>query len=162
MNASRPRHLLAAAGVGAVLGFVVAKVFERSGGSALPVPWTALVLMLGIAVAVLVVAWPVRRWTRGRRDPSFDALRAARAAVLAKAASHSGAALIGWFAGQGLAVAGDLAIEPRRDRFTVALVAVLLAAAVTGAGLVAERWCRRPPDPDERDVDRDRQPGGHR
>ena len=149
MRASRPRHLLAAVGVGAVLGFVVAKVFERSGGSALPVPWTALVLMASMAVAVLVVAWPVRRWNRGRRDRGLDALRAARAAVLAKAASHSGAALIGWFAGQGLAVAGDLAIEPRRDRFTVALVAVLLAAAVTAAGLVAERWCRRRPGPDE-------------
>jgi hypothetical protein len=149
VNASDPRHLLAAAGVGAVLGFVVAKAFERSGGSALPVPWTALLLLAAIAVAVLVVAWPVRRWNHGRRDRRFDALRAARAAVLAKAASHSGAALMGWFAGQGLAVAGDLAIEPRRDRFTLALAAVLLAAAVTAAGLVAERWCRRRPDDDE-------------
>ena len=69
--------------------------------------------------------------------------------MLAKAASHAGAALIGWFAGQGLAVVGDLTIEPRRDRFTVALVAVLLAAAVTVSGLVAERWCRRTDSDDD-------------
>ncbi len=149
MRQSRPPHLLAAAGIGLVVGFGVARAFEAGGGQALPVPWTALVLMTAMAVAVLVVAWPVRRWNRGKRDRRFDPLRAARAAVLAKAAAHSGAALVGWFLGQGLAVVGDLTIEPRRDRFTLALVAVLVATAVTTAGLVAERWCRRRPDRDD-------------
>ena len=155
MTGSRPKVLVLAALVAAVLGFAAAQAFEARGGQPLPVPWTALVLLLAMAVSVLVVAWPVRRWNRGDRARRLDPLRAARAAVLAKAASHAGAALIGWFGGQGLAVVGDLTIEPRRDRFTVALVAVLLAAAVAVAGLVAERWCRRRPDPDERDLPRD-------
>lgn len=149
MRESRPLHLLAAAGLGLVLGYVVAKGFELGGGQALPVPWSAMVLLTAIAVSVLVVAWPVRRWNRGKRDRRFDPLRAARAAVLAKAAAHSGSALVGWFLGQGIAVVGDLTIEPRRDRFTLALVAVLLATAVTASGLVAERWCRRRPDRDD-------------
>ena len=162
MTGSRPKVLVVAALVAAVLGFAVAQSFEARGGQPLPVPWTALVLLLAMAVSVLVVAWPVRRWNRGDRSRPLDPLRAARAAVLAKAASHAGAALIGWFAGQGLAVVGDLTIEPRRDRFTVALVAVLLAAAVTVSGLVAERWCRRRPDPDERDQRDDRGRDDHR
>jgi predicted Co/Zn/Cd cation transporter (cation efflux family) len=149
VTGTQPRHLLVGALVAGVLGFVVDRWVESSGGSPLPVPWSALVGMVAIAVGVVVVAWPVRRWNRGDRSRRLDPLRAARAAVLAKAASLSGAILVGWFAGQGLGALGDLTIEPRRDRFVLAMVAVLVATLVLVAGLVGQRWCRRPPDEDE-------------
>ena len=149
MRGTQPRHLLVGAGVAAVLGFVVARWVESSGGSPLPVPWSALAGMVAIAAGVVIVAWPVRRWNHGDRSRRLDPLRAARAAVLAKAASLSGAILVGWFAGQGAAALGDLTIEPRRGRFVLAMVAVLVATLVLVAGLVGQRWCRRPPDEDE-------------
>lgn len=151
MTTSRPKILLLAAFAATVVSFVLARFRESTGGTPLPVPWSAVVGMLAIALSVLVVAWPVRRWNAGRRDRRLDPLRAARAAVLAKAASHCGALLCGWFLGAALAVAGNLGIEPRRERFVLALVALGVAGGVAAAGLVAERWCRLPQDHDDDD-----------
>ena len=50
MTGNRPRVLLAAALVAAVVGFALSRLFESGGGRPLPVPWTALVLMTTIAV----------------------------------------------------------------------------------------------------------------
>lgn len=132
-----------------VAAFAGLTVWESVGGGPVPTPWSALVAMAVIAVSVLVVAWPVRRWNAGVRDRRLDPLRAARAAVLAKAASHCGALLVGWYLAQGLVVAGDLGIQPRRERFVASGIALLVAVCVVVAGQVAERWCRLPEDPDD-------------
>lgn len=149
MTATSFRVLAVLTLVATAVGFSVLRLWESSGRGAFPLPWSALVGMTVIAGAVLVVGWPVRQWNDGRRDRRLDPLRAARTAVLAKASSHSGALLVGWYAGQGLVVLPDLAIEPRRERLVLCLLAVVAAAAMVVAGLVAERWCRLPPDDDE-------------
>ncbi len=156
MTPTKPQTLLLIALVTTVLGFALARVWEAAGARPLPVPWTAVLGMLVIAVAVLVVTWPVRRWNAGHRDRRLDPLRAARSVVLAKAASMCGALLGGWYLGQALVVLGDLGIEPRRERFAAAVLSVLAAVAVLVAGLVAERWCRLPPDSDDGDGRDDR------
>lgn len=142
MTATRIRVLALLAFVAAVVGFSTVRVWESAGRGAFPLPWSALAGMLVIAAAVLVVGWPVRRWNAGHRDRRLDPLRAARAAVLAKASSLAGALLVGWYTGQGLVVLPDLAIEPRRERLVVSALAVAAAATMVAAGLVAERWCR--------------------
>jgi len=148
LNATKFRVLALLAVVAAVIGFSAMRVWESSGHGPFPLPWSALVGMLVIAAAVLVVGWPVRRWNNGERDRRIDPLRAARTAVLAKASSHSGALLVGWYAGQALVVVPDLGIEPRRDRLVLSVLAVLAATAMVVSGLVAERWCRLPEDDD--------------
>ncbi len=151
MTGSRPRVLVLLAVSAVVVGFAVVRAWESSGGRPLPLPWTALVAMAAIGVSVLALAWPVRRWNAGHRDRPLDPLRAARAAVLAKAASHCGALVSGWYLGQSLVLVTDLDIQPRRDRFVLAAVAVVAALGVVAAGLVAEHWCRLPDDPDDED-----------
>jgi hypothetical protein len=135
----------------AVVAFAGLTVWESMGGGPVPTPWSALVAMVVIAVSVLVVAWPVRRWISGVRDRRLDPLRAARAAVLAKAASHCGALLVGWYLAQALVVVGDLGLLPRRDRFVASGIALVVAVGVVVAGKVGERWCRLPEDPDDPD-----------
>lgn len=152
MTASRPRVLALLAMLATLLGFVSVRLWESSGGGSLPLPWTAVVAMAAIAVSVLALAWPVRQWNAGRRDRALDPLRAARAAVMAKAASHCGALVSGWYLGQALVLVSDLAVEPRRDRFVLAVGAVLAALVVVAAGLVAEQWCRLPDDRSDDDV----------
>lgn len=159
MTPTKARNLWLLALVGAVLGWSVARLLESSGGT-LPLPATALAAMLVIAVAVLVVGWPVRRWNHGDRSRPLDPLRAARTAVLAKAASHSGALLAGWYLGQGLTLVADLAIEPRRERLLLSGLAVVTAGLMTAAGLVTERWCRLRDGDDDPDLETDRD-GGH-
>lgn len=149
MTATSFRVLALLAVIATAVGFSAMRVWESSGRGAFPLPWSALAGMLVIAVAVLVVGWPVRRWNGGRRDRRLDPLRAARTAVLAKASSHSGALLAGWYAGQALVVLPDLAVEPRRERLLLAVLAVVAAGSMVVAGLVAERWCRLPDDEDD-------------
>ncbi|HEX5534933.1 MAG TPA: DUF3180 domain-containing protein [Actinomycetales bacterium] len=151
MKATKWPALVLLALVGVVLGWSVTRVLE-SGGSVMPLPVTALVAMLVIATAVLVVGIPVRRWNRGDRSRRLDPLRAARTAVLAKASSHSGALLIGWYLGQGLTLIPDLHIEPRRSRLIVAVLAMLAALTMVVAGLITERWCRLPDGDDDPDA----------
>jgi hypothetical protein len=150
VKATRWPALVLLALVGVVLGWSVTRVLE-SGGSVMPLPVTALAAMLVIAAAVLVVGIPVRRWNRGDRSRRLDPLRAARTAVLAKASSHSGALLVGWYLGQGLTLLPDLHIEPRRARLVMAALAVLAALTMVVAGLITERWCRLPDGDDDPD-----------
>lgn len=149
MTATTFRVLAVLALVAGVVGFSAMRLWESAGRGAFPLPWSALAGMLVIAGAVLAVGWPVRRWNHGQRDRPLDPLRAARTAVLAKASSHSGALLVGWYAGQALVLLPDLAIEPRRERLVACLLAVATAGAMVAAGLVAERWCRLPDEDDQ-------------
>ena len=127
------------------VGWAVARVLRSQNGSPLSVPVGSMLLLVLIAVAVLATAWPVRRWTTGGvRSGFFTPLRAARAAVMAKAASHCGAVLLGWWAGHAVFLLPDLAIESLRSAFWRLVVGMLLALGVIVAGLVAERWCRLP------------------
>lgn len=118
-----------------------------SGRDPLPLSWPAVVGTLALVVVVIAAGLPVRRWVRGQRDRALDPLVAARTAVLAKASAYGGAALVGWYLGQGLLILPDL-VGARRERFIVALVAAAAAVGVSVAGFVVQRWCRIPPDDD--------------
>lgn len=142
MKPTSPRVLVFIATLAAVVGWVGARIWQASGGSPLPVPVAAMMLLVAIAVIVLVAAWPVRQWSAGVRHRAYDPLRAARAAVLAKASSHSGALLVGWYLGQALLLLPDLAIQSRSEAAIRFLIGAAAALAAVIAGLVAERWCR--------------------
>ena len=88
----------------------------------------------------------------GRRERRLDPLLAARIAVLAKASAYAGGALTGWYLAQAVVVLPDL-VGDRRARFVVSLLSALAAAVLAAAGLVAQRWCRRPDDENGRDGD---------
>jgi len=147
----RWRTLLLVAVCAAVLSWAGLGALDSRGGAALPLPWTAPVALVVLAVAVISAGWPVRRWNQGHRDRPLDALRAARAAVLARAAGVTGAALAGGYAGMALVLLPTVDIEPRRARLLLALGAAVASIVLSVAGIVVERWCRLPPpDTDER------------
>lgn len=132
---------------------------RASGGGTTPTPPLVVALVTAaLAVAVLVVAWPVRRWNAGERDTPLNPLRAARTVALAKASALAGAVLTGgWvgFVGVALPVV-VLTSQPERVLASAAVVLASLGLAV--AGLVAERWCMIPPEDD----DQAGGPGAHR
>ncbi len=152
---TRATSLAALAVAAALLGGFVAWWLQTSGRAPLPLPATSAVVLLAMAVIVLVLGWPVRRWTRGDRNHVLDPLRAARTVALAKAAAYGGAIFLGWYFGVGFGLVNSLSIDVRRERFELAMITAVAALALCAAGLVVERWCRRPPDSDE-DVE---QPG---
>jgi hypothetical protein len=148
MRTARVRTLLAVAVVAALAGWLVLDALRRSGGDPLPVPWTAPAGLVVLAGIVLAAGREVRRWVQGRRSRPIDPLVAARTAVLAQAAGYVGALLVGWYVAQALVILPAVVGE-RRTRLFWALGTALASALLAVAGLVAQRWCRRPPDEDE-------------
>lgn len=126
------------------VAWLLLDLLTGAGRTSPPLPWTAAAGTLALAVVVVSVGLPVRRWVNGHRERPLDPIFAARAFVLAKAACYGGAVLAGWYLAQALTLAPDLVGE-RRPRFLVALIALLAALAVTVAGFLVQRWCRVPP-----------------
>jgi hypothetical protein len=149
--------VLLAALVAAVAGWVGVRLWLSGGHEVPTVPWTTPGVLLLVAVAVVVLGWPVRRWTRGHRDRPLDPLRAARTVVLAKAAQYAGALFAGWYLGLGLAVLPTVDVGPRRSVLLRAAVTGVAAVVVWLAGVLVERWCRVDDsgDHDEQSADRE-------
>ena len=131
---------------GAIWLFVV-----RSGQLVASPSWLAGMLLLVMAALVLWFARPVRQHLRGSASSATteQALRAARAVVLAQASALTGAAVTGWYLGQLLVVLSDLELIANHERAWWLGLQVLVALLLVAAGLVAQSWCRVPPPPED-------------
>lgn len=145
MTPARPWPAVLAAIVVTALGWAGLRLWTRSGGTYVPLPWTAVAGTAALALVVLALGTPVRRWVSGRRDRALDPLVAARTVVLAKAAAYGGAVLVGWYAAQALVILPDV-VGARRTRLVLATLAAVASLGVSVAGFVVQRWCRVPPD----------------
>ena len=145
MRPARPSSALLVALVATAVAWFALDLWTASGGRLLPLPWFAAIAIAVVAVVVLVLGWEVRRSVRGERPTPVDPLAAARVVVLAKAAVYGGAVLVGWYAGQALVLVSDVSVT-RGERLVVAGASAASAAVLAGAGLLAQRWCRLPPD----------------
>lgn len=115
-------------------------------GSLVPRPsWLAAILLAGMAAFVAGFAWPVRSYLLSRSTRRLDPLRAARVVVLAQAATLTGAAAAGWYAGQLAVVAGGLSLVANEDRLWRLTILVGAGVVLSIAGLVAQHWCRVDP-----------------
>jgi len=139
-----------AAAFTAAIGWLLLDFWSDQGGRMPPQSYVAAVAILVVAAVVVVLGWEVRRSVRGERKPPMNPLAAARVAVLSKAAVYGGAVLTGWYAALGLSLLDD-ATGVRRERLLTSAAAAVASAVLVGAGLLAQRWCRLPPDDDNPD-----------
>lgn len=146
---TRVGPLLLLAGLAFALSTAVLQLRQAAGGSTAAPPLVAIVTVAGLAVAVLVVAWPVRRWNSGVRERPLNPLRAARTLALAKAAALAGAVLTGGWLGFVAVALPLVSISAQAERAVAAGAVVLASLGLTVAGLVAERWCMIPPEDDD-------------
>ena len=141
MTPTRPATLLGVAAAFAVLGYLLV---ELAYGSLPALPLYAPVTIVLLAIVEAGMARVVRHRLAGRGRP-LDPLQAARAAVLSKASSTTGALLLGGYGG---VLAWML---PRRDELAladrdaaVAGLSVLACLGLVAAALLLERSCRTP------------------
>jgi len=136
---TRPATLLGLAAAFAVLGYVLVEVAY---GSLPALPLYAPVTIVLLAVVEAAMARVVRDRLAGTGRP-LDPLQAARAAVLAKASSTTGALLLGGYGGVLawlLPRRGELALADRDA--VVAGLSVLACLGLVVAALLLERSCR--------------------
>lgn len=149
----RPTRLctLAALATGfALLAFLGAEVAY---GELQVLPWFAPVSLVLLAAVEAGMAKVVRDRLAGRRDARgrprgrpLHPMQVARAAVLAKASSPTGAVLLGAYVGLLAYVLPDH--ERLRHDLVVSAVSALACLALVVAALQLERACRAPQDPD--------------
>jgi hypothetical protein len=145
MRPTSPGLLLGLAGIAGVTVWALVGFWTVSSG--LPfVPWSAAVIIWFAAVAIGIAALVLRPRLRGaEKAKPMSPFAAARLAALALASSRTGALLVGGYLGYGVVVLGNLDTEYRRRALAVAVVSALGSAALLGAGLLLERFCRLPP-----------------
>ncbi|HEV7909095.1 MAG TPA: DUF3180 domain-containing protein [Pseudonocardiaceae bacterium] len=150
MTFTKPRDLVAAA---VIAGVLVHLLLRLAYGSMPPLPTSAGVTLLVIAVIDLVLGFVLRaRILRKRGTRPVQPLTAARAVALAKASSVLGAIMLGAWA------AVLIFVVPVRGQFSAAandmisaIVGVASAAVLIGAALWLEYCCKAPTDPHEKD-----------
>jgi hypothetical protein len=147
MQRTRRANLVLVGAVVGLLSYAVLAMLLTRGLGPVPVPGITWAAIGALAVVVLLLGRSVRRFTEGR-PTRMDALAAARVAVLAKAGSHSGAALAGYFAAQGLSALANLGAPMLADHAWSAGAAALACLVLVAVSLVVESWCELPPDDD--------------
>jgi hypothetical protein len=148
---ARASAAVVTAALTAAIGWLLLDLWSRQGGTTPPQSYAAAAAIAVVAAVVVVLGWEVRRSVRGERTPRINPLAAARIAVLAKAGVYGGAVLTGWYVALGLSALDD-ASGVRRERLLAAGAAAIASAVLVVAGLLAQRWCRLPPDDDDPDA----------
>lgn len=151
MTRTKPLNLLVFAVLGVAVMWFVETALAASGHPVIIPPFTLAIALVLIGAIIVVMAWPVRRVSRGTKNARVDPFYATRVVMLAKACSLGGAIL----AGGGLGIAGYLlsrSVVPGVGSVTMGIATAVGALILLVGGLVAEHWCTIPPDDDEKDA----------
>lgn len=141
--------LLAVALVVGALSWMGWKVYANQGHLLPSVSWFAAMLLLLLAALVVSAGLPVRRFLKGQSTRTLNPLRAARTLILAQASALTGAAALGWYAGQTVLVLPDLDFGSNRTLLWRLATAGASALVLMAAGLWTQRMCRIDPPKDD-------------
>jgi ABC-type thiamin/hydroxymethylpyrimidine transport system permease subunit len=140
---TRPRLLLILAVLGAAVGFATVLLWDAVTGRTLPVPLTAALTLVVLALALFLWALAIRpRLLRKPDTRPLSPFVAARTAALAMAASRTGAIVAGFYLGTAIVFAMNFSTPIAAERFWYALGCVSAAVLVTLAALWLEYLCR--------------------
>jgi hypothetical protein len=156
MKRTRPSTIIAFTLGGLVVGYLLDLAIVTAGSKALVPPISLAITLVGVAVIVVALAWPIRRAVKGKATKHLDPFRAMRIAVLAKACSLSGALVLG----VGLGITLFLitrSVVPSASTIWLALATAIGAGLLLAGGLVAEWCCTLPPD----DTDTEKEEHAH-
>jgi len=136
---------------GAVIGYIVELILQTSGGHLVLPPYTLSVTLFVIAVAVLLLAIPIRRRVTGKRKAPLNPFYAVRVAVLAKASTLVGSLLVGF----ALGVTSFVLLRPTTPSWELlgpGIAELVSSAVLLAAGLIAEFLCTLPPDDNDKEA----------
>ncbi|MDX6262648.1 MAG: hypothetical protein QOH84_4336 [Kribbellaceae bacterium] len=142
------RLLIAIVVLGAAIGWTLVQAIESGGGVAPTVSWLTLVAWSFLAALLFAAARNTHQRIQVRRE-RVEASRAVFLLLIGKASAFVGALCTGVYAGFALSFLGAVSSSGPRNRVITAGVAAVISVLVVTAGLMLERACRIPDDPDE-------------
>ena len=147
---TRIRSLVALFFVGGLLGyaFVRISIAVSDNGVAPQIQWSSVIILLAAGAIVLVLANSTFR-TVHRDRRRMDSRRAVRFLLLAKASALVGAIVAGAYLGFALNFINELNVALPQTRVIRSVCAAIAAVVMVVAGLLLERACRVPKDPED-------------
>jgi hypothetical protein len=140
--------LVAIVVLGAAIGWTVVKVVESGGGVAPTVSWLTMVAWSFLAALLFVAGRNTHQRIQVRRE-RVDPSRAVFLLLIGKASAFVGALCSGVYAGFALSFLGAVSSSGPRNRVITAGAAAVISVLVVVAGLLLERACRIPDDPED-------------
>ena len=142
------RLLVAIVVLGAAIGWTLVKAIESGGGVAPTVSWLTLVAWSFLAALLFVAARNTHQRIQVRRE-RIEPSRAVFLLLLGKASAFVGALCAGVYAGFALSFLEAMGSSGPRNRVIMAGAAAVVSVLVVTAGLLLERACRIPDDPED-------------
>ncbi|GAB6856390.1 DUF3180 domain-containing protein [Microbacterium xylanilyticum] len=140
MKRISPGLLLVLALAGAAVGFLLDHALTTAGRPTFTPSIVLPIFLALLAIAVLALAWPIRRSTRSATRRRVDPFRAVRIAMLARASSLVGAVITGFGAGLG----AYLLSRPITPPIGAIIATAAAALVLTIAAVIAESFCMLP------------------
>ncbi|PRB05866.1 DUF3180 domain-containing protein [Microbacterium sp. MYb64] len=133
---------------GAAAGFLLDHAMTTAGRATFTPSILLSIFLVLLALAVLALAWPIRRSTRSAGRPPVNPFRALRIAMLARASSLVGAVITGF----GIGLIAYLLSRPITPPIGSIIATAVAALVLTIAAVIAESFCllpgNGPHDPD--------------
>jgi hypothetical protein len=142
------RLLVAIAVLGVAIGVTLVKAIEAGGGVAPSVSWLTLIAWAFLAALLFAAARNTHQRIQVRRE-RVEPSRAVFLLMIGKASAFVGALCTGVYAGFALSFLQAMGSAGPRNRVIMAGAAAVISVLVVTAGLLLERACRIPEDPDE-------------
>jgi hypothetical protein len=142
------RLLVAIAVLGIAIGITIVKAIESGGGIAPAVSWLTLIAWAFLAALLFAAARNTNQRIQVRRE-RIESSRAVFLLMIGKASAYVGALCTGVYAGFALSFLRAMVSSGPRNRVIMAGAAAVISVLVVTAGLLLERACRIPEDPDE-------------
>ncbi len=153
MTPTKPSLLVVLGVLGAAIGFATVLLWDALTGRTLPVPLTAALTLVLLALALFFWGILIRPRLLGKPGTRpVSPFVAARTAMLAMAASRTGAVVAGFYGGAAVVFLMNFSTPIAAQRFWYALVATAGAILVVLAALWLEYLCRLPGDDDNDDL----------
>ncbi|GAA2798769.1 DUF3180 domain-containing protein [Kribbella solani] len=142
------RLLVAIAVLGVAVGVTLVKAIEAGGGVAPSLSWLTLVAWAFLAALLFAAARNTHQRIQVRHE-RVESSRAVFLLMIGKASAFVGALCTGVYTGFALSFLQAVGSSGPRNRVIMAGAAAVISVLVVTAGLLLERACRIPKDPDE-------------
>ncbi|WP_018157157.1 DUF3180 domain-containing protein [Demetria terragena] len=145
----KARTVVFSGGIALALSYFLLRVLSDRGVALPRNSWFTVAIIVLVAVGLLSCAWSIRSYVEGKNPEPPTPQFGRGVLVAARACALTGGVVAGFYAGEALIRMPNAAIPSQASAMWLALVLTAVSLGLASAGLVAQSWCRIPPQDDD-------------